>query len=104
MEGNAAEDMNIISPEDRELLSMYQHSFDDDKVDTQLVAELLLKIHTTQPEGAILVFLPGYDDIVSVSNAISHYSQMDRSVIFFFFTFLIKIDLKRNKHVFQDIS
>lgn len=67
-----------MSPEDRELLSVYQQSFDDDKVDITLVTELIIKIHTTQPEGAMLVFLPGYDDIVAIANSISCCSQLDR--------------------------
>ena len=77
-EGEPAEDMQLVSPADRELLALYQQSFDDDKVDVVLVTELVHKIHTTQPEGAILVFLPGYDDIVAIANAISMQSQLDR--------------------------
>ena len=77
-EGDMSEDLQLVSPEDRELLSVYQQSFDDDKVDIVLVTELILKIHTTQPEGAMLVFLPGYDDIVAVANAVSNYGQLDR--------------------------
>nr|KAG5703112.1 hypothetical protein BaRGS_012174 [Batillaria attramentaria] len=77
VENGEAEDLQLMSPEDRELLSLYQQSFDDDKVDITLVTHLLLKIHTTQPEGAILVFLPGYDDIVSMGKAINECPQFD---------------------------
>lgn len=72
------EDLQLISPEDRELLTLYHQSFDDDKVDYSLIAALLLKLHLTQPEGAVLVFLPGYDDIVAVGNAISDNVQFER--------------------------
>ncbi|RUS82035.1 hypothetical protein EGW08_010191 [Elysia chlorotica] len=57
---------DLISAEDRELLTAYQQSFDDEKVDIDLVSCLLHKIHTSGIEGAILVFLPGYDDIMSL--------------------------------------
>lgn len=67
-----------MSPEDRELLTLYQHSFDDDKVDVSLVVALVQRIHTAQPDGAILVFLPGYDDIVAVGNAINESSSFER--------------------------
>ena len=77
-EQEAAEDLQLVSPEDRELLSAYQQSFDDDKVDITLVTELIIKIHTSQTEGAMLVFLPGYDDIVAIANAISCCGQLDR--------------------------
>ena len=40
-----------MADEDRELLTIYQHCWDDDKVDVDLVASLLHKIVVTQPEG-----------------------------------------------------
>ena len=40
-----------MAEEDRELLTVYQHCWDDDKVDIDLVASLLHKIVVTQPEG-----------------------------------------------------
>ncbi|KAK3765938.1 hypothetical protein RRG08_002182 [Elysia crispata] len=60
------DEMDLISAEDRELLTVYQQSFDDEKVDIDLVACLLHRIHTSAIEGAILVFLPGYDDIMNL--------------------------------------
>lgn len=63
------EDANL-EEEDKNLLNVYQHCWDDDKVDIDLVTTLLLTIMTTEPEGAILVFLPGYDEIVAVRNRI----------------------------------
>ncbi|KAH9518412.1 3'-5' RNA helicase ythdc2 [Bulinus truncatus] len=66
----ADDDLQLISEEDRELLSVYQHSFDDEKVDIELVTNLIHKIHSTEGEGAILVFLPGFDDIVCLKTAL----------------------------------
>lgn len=43
----------------------YQESFDDDQVDIELCAALIRSIHAKAPlEASILLFLPGYDDIV----------------------------------------
>ncbi|XP_072038537.1 3'-5' RNA helicase YTHDC2-like [Amphiura filiformis] len=57
---------NEISEEDKELLQAYHHSFDDERVDLDLVLALLTYICDNSQEGAILVFLPGYDDIVTL--------------------------------------
>ncbi|BFY97660.1 hypothetical protein BsWGS_00700 [Bradybaena similaris] len=65
------EDLQLVSEEDRELLSIYQHSFDDEKVDINLVTCLIHRIHTVEREGAILVFLPGYDEIMNLKVAIT---------------------------------
>ena len=46
-----------MSEEDRELLTVYQHCWDDDKVDVDLIASLLHKIVVTQPEGKIVVIV-----------------------------------------------
>ncbi|KAF6017327.1 YTHDC2 [Bugula neritina] len=49
------------------LLQAYHHSFDDEKIDVDLVLTLLQYIMmTSDSTGAILVFLPGFDDIVVV--------------------------------------
>uniref|UniRef100_A0A8C3NU96 RNA helicase n=1 Tax=Cyanoderma ruficeps TaxID=181631 RepID=A0A8C3NU96_9PASS len=59
-----------LSAEDRELLTAYYHSFDDDKVDLDLIMHLLHSICHSYDVGAILVFLPGYDEIVSLRDRI----------------------------------
>ncbi|XP_052792916.1 3'-5' RNA helicase YTHDC2-like isoform X2 [Mya arenaria] len=56
--------------EQRELLTVYQHCWDDDKVDIDLIAELLFLIVNTKPEGAVLIFLSGYDEIVNMRSRI----------------------------------
>jgi HrpA-like RNA helicase len=40
--------------------------------DSELVTSLLVYLTRTQPEGAILVFLPGWDDIMSVIDLLNH--------------------------------
>ncbi|XP_010077327.1 PREDICTED: probable ATP-dependent RNA helicase YTHDC2 [Pterocles gutturalis] len=59
-----------LSAEDRELLKAYHHSFDDEKVDLDLIMHLLYNICHSYDAGAILVFLPGYDEIVSLRDRI----------------------------------
>ncbi|XP_039946668.1 3'-5' RNA helicase YTHDC2-like isoform X2 [Hirundo rustica] len=59
-----------LSAEDRELLMAYHHSFDDEKVDLDLIMHLLHSICHSCDAGAILIFLPGYDEIVSLRDRI----------------------------------
>ncbi|XP_027508299.1 3'-5' RNA helicase YTHDC2 isoform X2 [Corapipo altera] len=59
-----------LSAEDRELLTAYHHSSDDEKVDLDLIMHLLYNICNSCEPGAILVFLPGYDEIVSLRDRI----------------------------------
>ncbi|KAF4803514.1 putative ATP-dependent RNA helicase YTHDC2 [Turdus rufiventris] len=59
-----------LSAEDRELLTAYHHSFDDEKVDLDLIMHLLHSICHSCDAGAILIFLPGYDEIVTLRDRI----------------------------------
>ncbi|XP_040397034.1 3'-5' RNA helicase YTHDC2 isoform X2 [Cygnus olor] len=61
---------NDLGAEDRELLKAYHHSFDDEKVDLDLIMHLLYNICHSSESGAILIFLPGYDEIVSLRDCI----------------------------------
>ncbi|OCU02238.1 3'-5' RNA helicase YTHDC2 [Xenopus laevis] len=59
-----------LSAEDRELLKSYHHSFDDEKVDLDLIMHILYNICQITDTGAILIFLPGYDEIVGLRDRI----------------------------------
>ncbi|CAH1795870.1 unnamed protein product [Owenia fusiformis] len=59
-----------ISQEDRDLLKIYHHCFDDEKVDLDLIMAILHQIYTSNTEGAVLIFLPGYDEIVTLRDMI----------------------------------
>ncbi|KAI1904626.1 hypothetical protein AGOR_G00007630 [Albula goreensis] len=59
-----------LSAEDQELLKVYHHSFDDEKVDLDLIMHLLSNICQSSDDGAILIFLPGYDEIVALRDRI----------------------------------
>uniref|UniRef100_A0AAY4BH52 RNA helicase n=1 Tax=Denticeps clupeoides TaxID=299321 RepID=A0AAY4BH52_9TELE len=59
-----------LSAEDQELLKAYHNCFDDEKVDLDLIMHLLFNICQSSDEGAVLIFLPGYDEIVSLRDRI----------------------------------
>ncbi|ROT84085.1 putative ATP-dependent RNA helicase YTHDC2 [Penaeus vannamei] len=59
-----------LSPEEKRMLDAYHHSVSEEVADVDLVYALCYKIHTSQPPGAILIFLPGYDDIVNLRDRI----------------------------------
>ncbi|XP_048787874.1 3'-5' RNA helicase YTHDC2-like isoform X3 [Lagopus muta] len=61
---------NDLGTEDRELLKAYHHSFNDEKVDFDLIMHLLYNICNSSDGGAVLIFLPGYDEIVSLRDRI----------------------------------
>ena len=53
-----------ITPQQDALLNHYQSMHDDEKIDTDLLLDVLRYIHrTSQDDGAILVFLPGWQEI-----------------------------------------
>lgn len=63
--GEVVELSQMMTEEEREILRLYTASVDTDLVDHDLVLHLIRHLHTSQPEGAVLVFLPGYDDIAT---------------------------------------
>ncbi|CAH2296197.1 probable ATP-dependent RNA helicase YTHDC2 isoform X1 [Pelobates cultripes] len=63
-------DCSDLSAEDKELLKAYHYSFDDEKVDLDLIMHILYNICESHESGAILIFLPGYDEIVGLRDRI----------------------------------
>ncbi|XP_069818801.1 3'-5' RNA helicase YTHDC2 isoform X3 [Dendropsophus ebraccatus] len=59
-----------LSLEEQELLKAYHYSFDDEKVDIDLIMHILYNIFQNSESGAILIFLPGYDEIVALRDCI----------------------------------
>ncbi|CAI9547472.1 unnamed protein product, partial [Staurois parvus] len=59
-----------LSEEEQELLKAYHHSFDDERVDLDLIMHVLYNICQSSESGAILIFLPGYDEIVGLRDRI----------------------------------
>ena len=60
-----------ISEEDKMILDVYQSTINDENIDYDLLKTLILHIHTKMPPGALLIFLPGYDDIVTMRDRIN---------------------------------
>ena len=68
-----------ISKEVEERLELYHSTFDDDKVDHCLILCLISHICKTKQDGAILVFLPGYDDIVGIKDRLYGDKEFSKS-------------------------
>lgn len=74
-----------ISKEDEERLELYHSTFDDDKVDHNLILCLISHIINMKQDGAILIFLPGYDDIISIKDRLfadKEFSKSNKYVIY----------------------
>lgn len=71
--GNADDD----SAADNFLLDVYHHTISEELIDHELMLALIKYIHVNLPKGSILVFLPGYDDIVTLRDMIQSCSDMN---------------------------
>ncbi|CAL8119258.1 unnamed protein product [Orchesella dallaii] len=66
-----AENAKSMDSEKCQRLTSYLKTVDEERVDLKLILRLLQKIHvTSDPDHAVLVFLPGYDDIVRLKDLI----------------------------------
>lgn len=61
-----------LSEEDKLLLDVYHHTFNDDNINYDLLLQLIMYIHLKMPLGSLLIFLPGYDDIVTMREKINN--------------------------------
>ncbi|XP_076620145.1 3'-5' RNA helicase YTHDC2 [Colletes latitarsis] len=61
-----------LSEEDKLLLDLYNHTFNDDNINYDLLLRLIIHVHLKMPSGSLLVFLPGYDDIVTMREKINN--------------------------------
>ncbi|XP_041370241.1 3'-5' RNA helicase YTHDC2-like isoform X2 [Gigantopelta aegis] len=97
LEDLSLQESEEVSAEDKELLNIYHHSFDDEHVDIDLVTSLVHNITTSKKEGAILIFLPGYDDIVSLRDSISEDKrfQNERFLLYTLHSLMQSSDQKR---------
>lgn len=56
-----------LSAADEELLELYHCTFNDNLIDMKLIMALITQIHLeSNNKGSILVFLPGYEDIMAL--------------------------------------
>ncbi|XP_013183775.2 3'-5' RNA helicase YTHDC2 [Amyelois transitella] len=61
------------------LLDVYHHAVSEELIDHDLMLALIKHIHLNLPKGSILVFLPGYDDIVTLRDLIQGCAEMNTS-------------------------
>lgn len=54
------------------LLKIYKDRHDEETVNIDLILDLLHLIDTQNSEGAVLIFLPGYEEIMSIRDRIMH--------------------------------
>nr|CAH7744575.1 unnamed protein product [Callosobruchus chinensis] len=54
-----------------EMLKLYDQTTSDDSIDYDLIATIISFIHNSSQEGGILVFLPGYDEIMLCNDRIA---------------------------------
>lgn len=60
-----------VTPVQKILLEGYMATVSDEEINHELLVHLICEIHFTQPDGAILVFLPGYADILEQADLIN---------------------------------
>ncbi|XP_057659878.1 3'-5' RNA helicase YTHDC2-like [Diorhabda carinulata] len=72
------------SKEGERLLELYDRTTPDDMIDYALIVNLIQFIHYSRLEGSILVFLPGYDEIMLCNDGIVNSGLDSRSYRIFF--------------------
>lgn len=66
---NQAEICQLINDKSTKILENYHKNFNDEMIDFKLLRKLVQKLHQEQPlDHSILVFLPGYDEIVNLKD------------------------------------
>ncbi|XP_063990992.1 3'-5' RNA helicase YTHDC2-like [Diachasmimorpha longicaudata] len=91
-----------LSEEDKFLLEIYHNTFSDDAINYDLLFVLIQYIHTQQPSGSILVFLPGYDDIVTMRDRLSvEEKRMSQTMLYELFILHSNMQTADQKRVFR---
>ncbi|XP_011502346.1 PREDICTED: probable ATP-dependent RNA helicase YTHDC2 [Ceratosolen solmsi marchali] len=67
-----------ISEDNKILLDIYYNSFNDKNIDYNLLLMLIVHIHLKMPLGSILVFLPGYADIITMREKINGENKLNQ--------------------------
>ncbi|KOB67903.1 putative ATP-dependent RNA helicase YTHDC2, partial [Operophtera brumata] len=74
-----AKDTAGEDPADSFILDVYHHTASEDNIDHDLMLALIKHIHVNLPKGSILIFLPGYEDIVNLRDKILSCTEMNNS-------------------------
>ncbi|XP_068740703.1 3'-5' RNA helicase YTHDC2-like isoform X2 [Montipora capricornis] len=96
-------DSKELSDESKELLSIYHKTFDDDRIDHELIISLLSYICGMQQEGAILVFLPGYDDIITLRDSLTSHREFGNSKRYQIFILHSSMQPSEQREVFRKL-
>ena len=59
----------------KKMVRIYQSCFDEDTVNVDLIVDLIHFIDTKATGGAILVFLPGYEEILKIRDRLLNNDQ-----------------------------
>ncbi|KAK0178149.1 hypothetical protein PV328_002126 [Microctonus aethiopoides] len=91
-----------LTEDDKLLIDTYHNTFNDDNVDYELLLTLIIHIHTKLPIGSILVFLPGYDDIVAMKEKINgEIDRMNQGLRYNLFVLHSNMQTSDQKRVFR---
>ncbi|KAJ7384544.1 3'-5' RNA helicase ythdc2 [Desmophyllum pertusum] len=94
---------NELSQESKELLSIYHKTFDDERVDRDLIISLLTYICNALQDGAVLVFLPGYDEIITLRDQLTADKEFGNSRRYQIFTLHSSMQPSEQKKAFNKL-
>ena len=95
-------DTNSVDPKEEQLvLDRYLQDVNPELIDVILIEQLLRKICTDSEEGAILVFLPGWDDINKARDKLSSSPFFKDSSKFLILALHSKVPSLEQKQVFK---
>lgn len=91
-----------LSENDKLLLDIYHNTFNDEDVDYDLLLTLVMYLHTKMTPGSILIFLPGYDDIVTMRDKInSEEKRMNMGMRYNLYALHSKMQMSDQKKIFR---
>ena len=93
-----------LSEDQKLLLEAYHRTFDDEEVDLDLILVLLRHIYAhgnDRPKGGVLVFLPGYDEIVTLRQMIINDKDHFDSNKYVLYTLHSQMQSSDQKRVFK---
>ncbi|XP_048584251.1 3'-5' RNA helicase YTHDC2 [Nematostella vectensis] len=92
-----------LSEETKELLAVYHKTFDDDRVDLDLIYCLIDHICNSGQQGAVLVFLPGYDDIITLRDILASSKEYGNTKRYQLFTLHSSMQPGEQRKVFRKL-
>uniref|UniRef100_A0ABD2WY70 RNA helicase n=1 Tax=Trichogramma kaykai TaxID=54128 RepID=A0ABD2WY70_9HYME len=87
--------------ESQQLLEVYNQMYNSEVIDYDLILKLLLNIHLNTSTGSILIFLPGYDDIITMKEKIIAESKLLQASRYNLFILHSNMQTSDQKRVFK---